>query len=101
MVNKSKGGAQPNINQTILKETLIPLPPNLEQRRIINKLEEELRKSEETINLLEKVEYYLESMRESLLQQAFRGELVEQRPEEGTGSDLLSQLLEDKLSIKS
>lgn len=34
-----KGGAQPNISQTVLKEYPIPLPPLAEQRRIVRKLD--------------------------------------------------------------
>ena len=34
-----KGGAQPNISQTLLKSYPIPLPPLAEQQRIVNKLD--------------------------------------------------------------
>lgn len=34
-----KGGAQPNISQTVLKQYPIPLPPLPEQRRIVRKLD--------------------------------------------------------------
>ncbi|MEV0116245.1 restriction endonuclease subunit S [Streptomyces sp. NPDC050844] len=37
-----KGGAQPNISQTILKEWPIPIPPLQEQHRIIEALEDHL-----------------------------------------------------------
>lgn len=37
---KSAGGAQPNLNVQKIKETAIPLPPLLEQQRIVEKVQE-------------------------------------------------------------
>lgn len=39
---QSAGGAQKNINQKIINELLLPLPPLAEQQRIVSKLEEVL-----------------------------------------------------------
>jgi type I restriction enzyme, S subunit len=39
-INKGKGGAQPNINQIILKHCLIYLPPLEEQERIVSRVDE-------------------------------------------------------------
>ena len=39
LVAKSIGGAQPNISQTIIRDTLLPLPPLGEQRRIVGLLD--------------------------------------------------------------
>ena len=41
-VSAGKGGAQPNISQTIIKDWDFPLPPLSEQKRIIEKLDEYL-----------------------------------------------------------
>lgn len=39
LVDKSVGGAQPNISQAIIRNTLVPLPPLDEQRRIVGLLD--------------------------------------------------------------
>ena len=39
LVAKSVGGAQPNISQAIIRDTLLPLPPLDEQRRIVGLLD--------------------------------------------------------------
>jgi type I restriction enzyme S subunit len=39
LVGKSVGGAQPNISQAIIRDTLVPLPPLDEQRRIVGLLD--------------------------------------------------------------
>lgn len=49
-VNKGKGGAQPNISQTVIKSHLINLPPLPEQNRIVDKLDKLFRQLE-VINL--------------------------------------------------
>lgn len=39
LLKTRKGGAQPNITQQIVNEIRIPLPPKLEQDRIVDKIE--------------------------------------------------------------
>ena len=39
LIGKSVGGAQPNISQAIIRDTLVPLPPLDEQRRIVGLLD--------------------------------------------------------------
>ena len=53
------------------------------------------------LKFIQNAESHLEKMRESLLHQAFHGELVEQRPEEGTGLDLIKEILDEKSQVSS
>lgn len=92
----SKASSQPNLSIKSLKSLLIPIPPYEKIEEEVIKLEKEFKKQEEILQLIEKAEQYLENLHESVLQKAFRGELVEQRPEEGTGLELLQQIIEGK-----
>lgn len=38
-IKQGKGGAQPNISQDIIKKNYIPLPPKVEQQRIVEQIE--------------------------------------------------------------
>lgn len=57
-LEQSVGGAQPNINQQIIKETKIPIPPLEEQKRIaaiLDKADRVRRKRQEAIRLTEEL----------------------------------------------
>ena len=99
----AKGVAYPAINDAKLYKALIPLPPLGEQKRIVARLAE----------ILPQVEIYAQAYQElqelnskfsgqlknSLLQQAIEGKLVEQRPEEGNGRDLLKAIQKKKAQL--
>ena len=78
----SKGTALPTIDQEKLRLTLIPIPPLLEQRRIVAKLNELLSlvetygKEQEALEKMEKE--FPDKLRASLLQEAIQGKLVPQ-----------------------
>ena len=102
IVNKS-GQAFYNLSRTKLMELLIPLPPIIEQRRIVAKIEELLplveRYGEAWTKLEEFNKKFPDDMKKSILQQAIQGKLVEQRPEEGTGEDLYQQVQAEKKEL--
>ena len=75
-----------------IKSLLIPLPKIEEQKRIVAKLDEifaELDRIDADQNKLVALQDKLE---DKLLSLAIQGKLVEQRPEEGTGDELLNKL---------
>ncbi len=88
-----------------VKSYFIPLPPLAEQKRIVAKIEELL----PLIDRYEKAWSKLEDfnrrfpvdMQKSVLQMAIQGKLVEQRPEEGTGEELLREILAATASAKA
>ena len=99
-IGMAEGGAQPNISKEKIVNSLIPLPPAEEQRRIVAKIEELLPYVDRYAAAYEKLEQFNakfpEDMKKSVLQYAIQGKLVEQRPEEGTGKELYQQIQTEK-----
>ena len=99
-IGMAEGGAQPNISKEKIVNSLIPLPPAEEQKRIVAKIEELLPYVDRYAAAYEKLEQFNakfpEDMKKSILQYAIQGKLVEQRPEEGTGEELYRQIQAEK-----
>ena len=88
----NQGAAQPNLNTTIVKQILVPLPPLAEQARIVTKLEElraVIEKSEATVEANLK---RAERMRQAILKRAFSGKLVPQDPNDEPAGVLLERI---------
>ena len=83
-----------------IKNKQIPLPPLEEQKRIVEKLDELMPlcdRYEKTYDHLQILTSRFPSdIQASILQEAIRGRLVEQRPEEGTAEELYCQIQEEK-----
>lgn len=98
LIEKSAGGAQKNINQKIVNDIVFPLPPLAEQRRIVAKIEElmplveKYGKAQTELDTLN--QDLPRRLRQSVLQQAIQGKLVEQDEKEGNASELLLRLRE-------
>ena len=86
-----------------IANTLMPLPPLAEQKRIVAKIEELLPYIDRYEKAWSKLEDFNKrfpgDMQKSVLQMAIQGKLVEQRPEEGTGEELFQQLLIERESL--
>ena len=90
----------PNINQLIIKHCLLPIPPQKEQTRIVEKLSllypyitlyGECQIKLDYIN-----KEILDKLKKSILQEAIQGKLVSQLEEEGTAKELLGQIKAEK-----
>ena len=83
-----------------IASTMVVLPPLVEQKRIVAKIEELLPLVDRYAASYEKLEQFNakfpEDMKKSILQYAIQGKLVEQRPEEGTGKELYRQIQTEK-----
>ncbi|WP_311564921.1 restriction endonuclease subunit S [Peptoniphilus duerdenii] len=99
----SKGVAYPAINDKQLYKALLPLPPLAEQKRIVEKIEELMPLVDEYEENWQKLEEFNqrfpEDMKKSLLQEAIKGKLVEQRKEEGTGTELFGKIQKEKKEL--
>ena len=86
-----------------LKEIIIPIPPMVEQERIVSKIEELLPLIDRYEEAWTKLEAFNKcfpgDMQKSLLKIAIQGKLVEQRPEEGTGEELYTQIQAEKQDL--
>jgi type I restriction enzyme S subunit len=74
------GGAQPNLNVGKIKETLIPLPPLAEQKRIVEKVEQLMGLCDELKAKLRKERTGSEKLMEAVVKGLLEGEATE-KPE--------------------
>ena len=96
---RSNGVNQSNINAEKLKRLLIPLPPLAEQKRIVAALEACLKLVDTIAKDSADLDKALKFLRQKMLDMAVRGQLVEQRPEEGKATDLLEQIRAEKAAL--
>nr|WP_315179771.1 restriction endonuclease subunit S [uncultured Flavobacterium sp.] len=93
-----KGVAQKNINQAILKDTIIPLPPLPEQHRIVTKLNTLFAQLETIKASMENIPLLLKDFRQQVLTQAVTGKLTEEwrkgKSLEEWGKEKLSNIAE-------
>lgn len=73
-----------------------PLPPLGEQKRIVEKIESTQEKVKTIESSISKAEELIEKYRESLLQKAFRGELVPQDPNDEPASKLIERIRNER-----
>lgn len=74
----SSGGVQPNLNLSIVGNTLLPLAPLVEQRRIVARVEALLAQADVIEQAVSAVSQRIADVERAVLARAFRGELVEQ-----------------------
>ena len=95
-----KGIGIQGLSSKAIHVLVFPLPPLVEQKRIVAKIEELLPYIDRYEQAWSKLEQFNsrfpEDMKKSLLQYAIQGKLVEQRPEEGTAEELFAQIQEEK-----
>ena len=98
-----KGTALPTIDADKLKNTLFPIPPFSEQKRIVAKIEELLPyiekygKAEECITALNAT--FPETLKKAILQEAVQGKLVPQNPDDEPASVLLERIRAEKQEL--
>ena len=100
---KVSGAVVKNLNSDKVANSVFPLPPLAEQKRIVAKIEELLPYIDRYEQAWSKLEQFNsrfpEDMKKSLLQYAIQGKLVEQRPEEGTAEELFARIQAEKQQL--
>ena len=98
-----KGIGIKGLSTRALGSIVFPLPPLAEQKRIVEKIEELMPLVDEYEKNWQKLEElnkkFPENMKKSLLQEAIKGKLVEQRKEEGTGAELFEKIQKEKKKL--
>ena len=86
------GNNQPALNKSRVEEIPFPLPPVIEQHRIIVEVERHLSIIQQAETTVEASLKRVERLRQSILKQAFSGHLVPQDPDEEPASVLLERI---------
>ena len=99
VINRSKNSLNDNISMKVINNFLIPLPPLAEQKRIVTALESCLKLVDTIAKDSADLDKALKFLRQKMLDMAVRGQLVEQRPEDGNATDLLEQIRAEKAAL--
>ena len=93
---KAKGGQQPNLNQSIIAETLIPIPPENEIMRLLDFSHTCLNEIQVITENKERTFQLANQARTKILDLAIRGKLVPQDPNDEPASVLLERIRAEK-----
>jgi type I restriction enzyme S subunit len=94
LVDQSFGGAQPNINQGIIRSFPLPLPPLPEQQRIVAAIEQQFSRLDAGVAALRQAQVRLKRYRAAVLKAAVEGKLTEDWRAEHPTIEPASKLLE-------
>lgn len=86
----------PKINQSVVSNTPLNVPPLPEQQEIVRILDSLLAKESRVKALCEEVLTQIDLTKKSILARAFRGELGTNDPAEESVVELLKKVLEEK-----
>lgn len=84
--------AQPNVNAKAICKFIVPVPPIPEQRQIVCRVGELFALADRLESRYVKAKHYLDSLKQSILAKAFRGELVPQDPNDEPATVLLERI---------
>ena len=103
MYKRASGTTFKEISGTRFGETVIPLPPLEEQKRIVAKIEKLMPLVDEyaeSYNRLQKIDNEFEDkLKQSVLQYAMEGKLVKQNPSDEPASELIKKIENEKAEL--
>ena len=92
----ASGSTVVNLNKDKVSDTIVPLPPLEDQKRIVYAINEIMPIVDSIKSFQNAYNHDSEVLKNSILNEAIEGKLVEQRPEEGTGEELYQQIQKEK-----
>ena len=97
--DKAQGGQQPNLNQSIIADMIIPIPPLNEIEHIVACSSLCLEYVDRINANKEAVKQYVDLIRKQILDLAIRGKLVPQDPTDESASVLLERIRTEKETL--
>ena len=91
-IRQGGGGAQPNISKEKIVETLLPLPPFNEQKRIVNEVEKWFSIIDKIESGTIELESHVKQTKSKILDLAISGKLVPQDPDDEPVIELLKRI---------
>jgi type I restriction enzyme S subunit len=95
-----EGANQPNMYLHHVRKMTIPVAPLLEQKEIIQKIEESLSVADEIDRTVDTSLLQAERLRQCILKTAFEGKLVPQNPSDEPAEKLLERIKEERAKSK-
>lgn len=90
------GNNQPALNKTRIQRMVMPFPPLAEQKQIVQQIEECFENLGNVKNALKHQLKRLETVRQSILKKAFKGELVRQNANDESAGILLERIRKER-----
>lgn len=92
--------AQPGLAVNRIEKVLIPLPPILEQKRIVERIESSYSVLDTIDTLQSQYQENLATLKSKIIDAGIQGKLTEQLPEDGTAEELYQQIQQEKLALE-
>ncbi len=100
-LNAASSAGQHNVNLKLIHGMMVPLPPFAEQRRIIAEVDRLLSIIQQAESIVEASLKRVERLRQSILKQAFCGQLVPQDPNDEPASVLLERIRAERAAAQA
>ena len=99
MRRMSSGGVQPNLNLTLVRSIVVPLAPTAEQARISAEVDLSLSQEADLAQTVSTNLRRVSRLRQSVLEWAFKGKLVDQDPNDEPASLLLDRIHQERAAV--
>lgn len=99
LIGSGKGVGRPNLNAPTIEGLPLPLPPIVEQGRIIDEIQRQLSVSDEVSAIVEGNAHRAVRLRQAVLKWAFEGKLVDQDPNDEPAKKLLARIKAERATV--